>query len=92
MTREELANLFKEENGNFSFEYAKEIKDIDGFILLRELGLVEGDIIASADYDGVFLSIDIDKLCNVATKEIVKMLAHCHINYYEGEDTLHMFF
>lgn len=90
MTREELANLFQEQIKSFSFEHAKEFKDIDGFTLLQELGLVKGDIIASADHDGLFLSIDINELCNVATKEIIKKLAHCHIIYYEGEDALHM--
>ena len=86
MTRYELRDLFEKHNDEFlKFERVVTKRsrraDLHGFILLDELTPTanDRDILAGAEHDEVYLSIDDDELAAVVTEAQVIELVRCGV-------------
>lgn len=84
MTRYELRELFEKHNDEFlKFERVETKRsrraDLHGFILLDELVPGDRDILAGAEHDEVYLSIDVDDLAAVVTEAQVIELVRCGV-------------
>lgn len=84
MTRYELRELFEKHNDEFlKFERVETKRsrraDLHGFILLDELVPGDRDILAGAEHDEVYLSIDEDELAAVVTEAQVIELVRCGV-------------
>lgn len=65
--------------------------DVCGFIILDELIPVNENIIGAAEHDIIYLSIDCEKLAEIATEENIHDLVRCGIMYDFDCDSLSMF-
>ena len=66
--------------------------DLHAFVLLDKLMPAKcGDIISAAEHDEIFLNIDIDKLLEVLTPELVVELSNCGVNFDFDNDCLQLF-
>lgn len=71
--------------------------DIHAFMLLDKLmgPYVEGsgcsDIVSAAEHDEIWLSVDIEKLNQVATEAQIIELIRCGVRYDSSNDALAMF-
>jgi hypothetical protein len=86
MTDRELEDLFEKHNDEFlKFERVEPKRsrraDLHGFILLDELtpNASDRDILAGAEHDEVYLSIDVDELAAVVTEAQVIELVRCGV-------------
>lgn len=89
MTKYELQDLFEKHNDEYIMFRLVEPKrsrraDLHGFILLDELVPGDRDILAGADLDEVYLSIDVDALAAVITEAQVIELVRCGVQYNEN--------
>lgn len=100
MTKEEVIELWHKEGTEYlEFNRIKEKfsqrKDLHAFILLdRIFGETTNDIISVAEHDQIFLSVRIDSLGKVATREQIIDLIRCgcHIDEHgEYDENLYMF-
>lgn len=64
-------------------------KDLAAFLILHRLLPGTDDILSAAEHDIIYLSIDIDELCKVATEQDVVDLRNCHVMIQD--DSLAMF-
>lgn len=65
--------------------------DLCAFILLDKLVPDTGDVVASARYDEIFLSIDCEKLAQSAKEGDILTLVQCGVMYSDEYDCLSMF-
>lgn len=65
--------------------------DLCAFILLDKLCPGNNDIISASEHDEFYLSIDVEELAKVATKEDILTLNRCGVRYDSGYDCLCMF-
>lgn len=65
--------------------------DLCAFLILERLLPGEEDIIGASEHDEFFLSIDVEKLAEVATELEIRDLVRCGIRYDSQYDCLAMF-
>lgn len=66
--------------------------DICAFLLLDRLMPASGkDMVCAAANDEIFLSVDCEKLAEVATEDDILMLSRCGVRYDSENDCLAMF-
>jgi len=96
MTSEEMSDLFDNSDDEFLNFNAVESRlsnrpDLHAFLLLDELIPGESDLVGSADYDEIWLDVDMEKFLEVATEEHITELSRCGVRYDEEVDSLCMF-
>lgn len=88
MTRDEMAQAF----GRHSDEYCEFNRiehplhprpDLCAFLMLHDLVPGGGDIVAAAEHDEIFLSIDQDALAAVVTDDVIRDLTRCGVRLDE---------
>ncbi len=65
--------------------------DINAFLLLDWLMPSDGDIIAAAEHDIIYLDANINKLAEIATEENIVELIRCGVMYDNETDSLMMY-
>ncbi len=65
--------------------------DINAFLLLDRLMPSDGDIIAAAEHDIIYLDANINKLAEIATEENIVELIRCGVMYDNETDSLMMY-
>ena len=95
MNLQEIFEKFDDESSSNFYLIENKLStrpDLCGFLYLEKLcpGHDE-DLIAAAEHDQVYLSIDCDELEKVATEEDVLYLCRCGIFYDDDQECLSMF-
>lgn len=65
--------------------------DICAFLLLDKLVPGNGDMVAAAEHDEIYLDTDCDKLAEVATEDDILTLVRCGVRYDRETSGLAMF-
>lgn len=86
MTTKELESVFMEENDEFLKFDRVAIRhssrpDLHAFILLDSLLSNSEDMISAAGHDEYYLSVSVEELAKVITKEQIVELRRCGIRY-----------
>ena len=64
---------------------------LSAFNRLERLGVCEGEIVAAAEHDKIYLGVDIEKLAEKATEEDILFLVRNGVMYNEEFESLAMF-
>lgn len=89
MTLEEMEKAFEEA---LDSRPMSNLCDFDGFMRLRQLGYDKGkDLVACAEHDEIWLSVNCEWLAETVTIDDVNYLVDCGIHYDSSTESMHMF-